>query len=420
MTVEVVLGLPYLSGGALTRTARDLRATVLLSANSFSRWRDEGPVPKGWEFSRLERYVRARTHDRSPATTAQTKRRVREWTGWNLAQMRHAGGLVDVDLDSAGFHAQAAWGGFPWTPETYVLGLCAAYPWRRFSSMDLCVEEEVAADRIEVRERVAKTVALNMRCSALAADVGIQDRLMPVIQGSLPEDYLRCYDALSGMIGDERVIGVGSMCRRGTGGENGIVAVVEALHRELPKGVRLHLFGLKSDGAEAVADMDGRVASIDSQAYGVTARRRAAERRATDPGFSKTNVFVAEVMEEWYRGQVRRLTRPRAYRVQPMLPFGSCETQGRTVMDVMEDHARRQINGLVEEGEMGHDCLVTDALIASWMSDWDLPDGVSASDRYVSPGQLPCDIADLEPDAGPAPWLVEDDLYEHPYEGCLT
>jgi len=410
MTVEVVLGLPYLSGGALTATARSLGATVLLSANSFSRWSDEGPVPTGWEFSRLERSIRCATGDRSPASPAQTRRRVRDWKGWNLSQLRHAEGLPAIDLDSAGFHAQAAWGGFPWTPEAYVLGLCAAYPWRRFSSMDLCVEDEVAGDRIEVRERVAKTVALNMRCSALAADVGIGDRLMPVIQGSLPEDYLRCFDALSGMIGESRIIGVGSMCRRRTSGEDGIVAVVEALHRELPRGVALHLFGLKSDGAEAVADMDGRVASIDSQAYGVTARRRASERRLVEPGFSKTNAFVAGIMAEWYRGQVRRLAHPRRHVVQPTLPFGTCDASGTTVMDMLEAHARRQINDLIEEGEMAHDCLVSDALIASWMADWDLPEGVNPMDAYVSEGQLPYDL--IVERSEPVPWLVEDDLYE--------
>src|SRR3546814_4054981 len=83
---------------------------------------------------------------------------------------------------------------------------------------------------------------------------------MPVIQGANANDYLRRFDALEGMIGDERIIGVGSMCRRAVGGDDGIVSIVDALHRRLPRGIRLHLFGLKSDGAECVADLDGRVA----------------------------------------------------------------------------------------------------------------------------------------------------------------
>src|SRR3546814_17347874 len=89
------------------------------------------------------------------------------------------------------------------------------------------------------------------------------------------------------MIVDERIIGVGSMCRRAVGGDDGIVSIVDALHRRLPRGIRLHLFGLKSDGAECVADLDGRVASIDSQAYGFRARAIANERRKADPSFSQ-------------------------------------------------------------------------------------------------------------------------------------
>jgi hypothetical protein len=420
MAVEVILGLPYLSGGALTRTARELRAPVLLSANSFSRWRDQGQVPPGWEFTRLERAIRASRGDDGPPSAAQSRRRVRDWTGWNLSQMRHAEGLREIHLDSAGFHAQAAWGGFPWTPESYVLGLCAAFPWTRFSSMDLCVEEEVARDRIEVRERIAKTVRLNLACQTLAKDAGIAERLMPVIQGSLPDDYLRCYDSLSGMIGEERVVGVGSMCRRQTGGDDGIVAVVEALDRELPRGVRLHLFGLKSDAAEAVASLDERIASIDSQAYGVTARKEAGQRRLADPSFSKSNAFVAEIMADWYRGQRRRMALPRPRSGQTGFAFARPESGPQTVMEALELHARRMINELIEDGALDHDQIVTHHWLDAFISDWTLPDGVGMTDPYLSEEQLPRELRSdaSERDDGPLPepWLVEDDLHDAPAE----
>lgn len=417
MTVEVILGLPYLSEGALTTTARELDAPVLLSANSFSRWRDEGQVPPGWEFTRLERTIRAARGDTSPPSPAQSRRRMREWDGWNISQMRHAHGLREVHLDSAGFHAQAAWGGYPWTPEAYIFGLCAAYPWTRFSSMDLCVEDEVAGDRIEVRERIAKTVALNFLCQQLSSDVGIEDRLMPVIQGSLPDDYLRCYDSLSGMIGESRTIGVGSMCRRKTTGDDGIVAVIEALDRELPKGVTLHLFGLKSDAAEAVADLEGRIASIDSQAYGVTARKEAAERRRREPTFSKTNHFVSGIMADWYRGQKRRMLSPRRRMLQQGFSFSVREPGPRTVMEALEMHARRQINDLIEQGEMDHDRMVCHHTLDGWMSDWTLPEGVRMTDPYVSEAQLPHELRsetrDDDHDGSPRSWLVEDDFHSH-------
>ena len=396
MAVEVILGLPYLSNGALTQTARDLDAAVLLSANSFSRWRDEGQVPPGWEFTRLERTIRAATGDNKPPTPAQSRRRVKEWAGWNISHMRHAQGIKEIHLDSAGFHAQAAWGGYPWTPESYIFDLCAAYPWTRFSSMDLCVEEEVAQDRIEVRERISKTIALNFRCHALSQDAGIEDRLMPVIQGSLPEDYLRCYDAMSGMIGENRVIGVGSMCMRKTTGDDGIVAVVDALDRELPKGVKLHLFGLKSDGAEAVASLHDRVASIDSQAYGVTARKEANRRRQTDPEFSKSNAFVSGIMAKWYRGQKQRMANPRSKTIQAGFFFPSSEQPPKTVMEALELHARRQINDLIEQGEMDHDRIICHHTLDGWVADWTLPAGVSMMDPYISDDQLPHELRSQE------------------------
>src|SRR3546814_12529516 len=84
--------------------------------------------------------------------------------------------------------------GFLWSPEEYIFGLCAAYPWARFSSLDQCVEPEIAPNRFIVEERISKTINLNKTCQMLANDVGIGDRLMPVIQGANANDYLRCFD----------------------------------------------------------------------------------------------------------------------------------------------------------------------------------------------------------------------------------
>jgi hypothetical protein len=209
MSVKVVLGLPYLSKGPLLAKAVAMRAPVLVSANSFSRWIDEGPAPKGYEYSRaqwLEHIARGNT---GPITHGR-KQRMRSWDGWNLKTLANAGELEELWLDSAGFTMMFLENGYPWTPEMYIFGLCAQYPWTRFASMDLCVEQEVARDRIEVNERVSKTINLNYKCQNLANEAGIGDRLMPVIQGANADDYLRCFEALEPMVGEERVIGVGS------------------------------------------------------------------------------------------------------------------------------------------------------------------------------------------------------------------
>jgi hypothetical protein len=377
MPVEVVLGLPYLSDGPLTRTARRLDASVLVSASAFSKQTDFGPVPERW-LSDAQRTGRTR--------------RMKEWSGWNTSQLRHAHGLAAIDLDSAGFVAMALKNGYEWTVRQYVETLCTAHPWRRFSSMDMCVEPEVARNRDEVRERMAKTAALNRECRLVAADCGIEDRLMHVIQGSTPDDYLRCFDMISDMVPDDAVVGVGSMCRRQTGGDDGIVAVVERLHAALPDGVRLHLFGLKSDGAEAVAMLDGRVASIDSQAYGVRARRIANDERRRDPSFSKSNEMVASVMETWWTGQVARMARGSSAALQACLPMPSTpEPAPRTVWEALRLRARAETNAMILDGDLDWCEMVSERAVeehAQILSD-DLPDDVLWSDPYTGLHQLP-------------------------------
>lgn len=363
MPIKVILGLPYLSNGPLLAKARELQAPILISASAFSRWRNESIDPP------IRRPSWMGGSDLALVDEFPTNR-LRTWEGWNLTSLKNAAGL-DVSLDSAGFVAMALHNGFPWSPEQYIFGLCAAYPWASFSSLDQCVEPQIAPNRYEVQERVSKTINLNKTCQMLANDVGIGDRMMPVIQGATADDYLRCFDALENLIGVDRTIGVGSMCRRKVAGEDGIVSIVEKLHRHLPPGVRLHLFGLKSDGAECVADLDNRIASIDSQAYGFRARKLAIERRKVDPSFSKTNVFVSEVMENWYRKQVARMENPRSRPMQSSLDFGSPAPPAGSSYpwQAYEDKARAQINALIEEMQLDADEIISDAMVLAWMAD---------------------------------------------------
>src|SRR3546814_6831655 len=54
----------------------------------------------------------------------------REWAGWSTGQLRNARGLHGISLDSAGFSAMVAYGGYPWTVDDY-LDLAATYPDRK-------------------------------------------------------------------------------------------------------------------------------------------------------------------------------------------------------------------------------------------------------------------------------------------------
>ena len=268
---EFLLGLPTLADGALWRTARRLGAPVLISANALSVWRTDTLGLRQWRaFSRRNLHLVA----------------------------QHP-----VMLDSGGFVAAARYRGFEWSVGEY-LALCAAAPWTRFASMDWCVEPEIAGDHEEVLDRISGTVRLNGECLREACRLGIADRFMPVIQDWEVDDYLRCLDLMFDL-DPFPVVGVGSMCRRHVEGPTGILQVLHELDEALGDSpVRLHLFGLKSQGMEAVR-AHPRVASFDSQAYGVAARQNA--RKA---GVPKSDAYVAREMERWYCDQRARLAKP--------------------------------------------------------------------------------------------------------------
>jgi hypothetical protein len=91
MTIEIVVGLPHLSRGTILNRAKALQLPALISANCLSHWSNA----PGW----------------------------RQWQGWRLGQLANAHGLASLDLDSGGFVATRAYGGFPWSIDAYMLRL---------------------------------------------------------------------------------------------------------------------------------------------------------------------------------------------------------------------------------------------------------------------------------------------------------
>lgn len=334
--IAVMVGLPHLADGKLLDRARALQQPVLISANALSRWsRRQG---------------------------------VREWAGWSMRGLDNAPGLHSLSLDSAGFTAMARYGGFPWSVDDYVR-LAGAYPYRWWASLDYCVEHEIAGDRQDVLDRVSRTIRANIECRLRGEDCGILANFMPVIQGRLPADYERCADALSVTIERAGLIGVGSMCRRPVHGPDGLIAVVDHLDRTLPRRVRLHLFGVKGNALPYLTAFGHRIASIDSQAYGVAAR--IAARR---DGRSKTDGIVADHLEYWVAAQNARLRQPqRRLPVQhpEVPPMASSDPWAGAIAE-----ARQQIRDLIETGDLDHD-----AITASWVEQW-------AADIYGA--QAPC------------------------------
>lgn len=149
--------------GPLIDAARSLNAPVLISANALSiRKKDNSGVPV--------------------------------WHGFRTNNLHYLNGL-EAYLDSADFAAASRYRAPPWSVDEY-LDLCAAYPWKWTSSADLCVEPEIAGNRDLVLDRISETVDLNRACIRGARERGILNRLMPVLQGWLPEDYVRCLERM--------------------------------------------------------------------------------------------------------------------------------------------------------------------------------------------------------------------------------
>lgn len=325
MTIEIVVGLPHLNNGPILARARLMQQPMLISANCLSKWRDRG----GW----------------------------RSWEGWRHGQLDNATGLHSLDLDSAGYVLTSLYGGFPWSIADY-MALAASYPFRRIAAADYCCEHQIAGDRDEVLDRISRTIATNRECRERAADLGIIDRLMPVLQGRTPEDYVRCAEALHLSMLPGTVVGIGSMCRRGIHGPEGLIAVVRHLDRVLPIGVRLHLFGVKGSALPWLLPFAQRVASIDSQAWGTAARREAHR-----SGRSKTDVFAADHMERWTIAQLARLReRPcHAPVIEPVLPpLPSVDPWERAI-----GRARAEIRDLIASGDLSHD-----EITAGWIETW--------------------------------------------------
>ncbi|WP_454887322.1 deazapurine DNA modification protein DpdA family protein [Sphingomonas oryzagri] len=326
MAIEIVVGLPHLSEGPILQRARAMGVPTLISANCLSRWKKRD----GW----------------------------REWSGWRLGTLANARGLASLDLDSGGYVAMSRYNGIPWSVDEY-MALAASYPFRRFASLDYCTEEGVARDREEVLDRISRTIRANRDCRMRAADLGIADRLMPVIQGRLPSDFERCLDALPVSMKPGTVIGIGSMCRRPLFGTEGLIAVFEHLDRILPQGVKTHGFGVKGDCLPYLRGLEHRICSLDSQAFGIAARYDANKR-----GVPKTDRLVADHMERWTLRQMARRSEP-ARALQGELALDPGERFHPDPWERAIAQARHEIRALIEDGSLEHD-----EITSGWVQEW--------------------------------------------------
>lgn len=244
------------------------------------------------------------------------------WNGRSFV-LPDASDIMELDcaLDSAGFTAMQLWkrrgrqpgigGIFPWTYEQYIeFALLLNASW--WSQPDLCCEPEIATDQSQVDYRVAATATF-LEGSMRIVDGWSQQfgsRLaspLPIIQGWSVSDYLRSLDLMM-QVWDRwhdsppSLIGVGSVCRRHLNHpRHGLIAILSALELHLPRGSRVHLFGIKGPALNTLKMFDS-VASIDSMAYDIAARMAA---HASE--ISNTIDHRSTKMSEWMDSASQRI-----------------------------------------------------------------------------------------------------------------
>ena len=125
-----------------------------------------------------------------------------------------------------------------------------------------------------------------------------------------------------------------------------MLRVVDTLDRALGDApVRLHLYGVKSEAMHALRDHP-RVASVDSQAYGQTARRA-----AFLGGRSKTDAFLARHMVAFQRRQVALLAAPGQGARAPFFP-AALPTPPTDPIEARVAVAAEELRALHEDGEV--------------------------------------------------------------------
>ncbi|MCX7173899.1 MAG: hypothetical protein NT159_08230 [Proteobacteria bacterium] len=260
---------------------------------------------------------------------------------WNPAKgqflMPEATDLTECDfaLDSAGFMAMRLWqakgmqpgmaGIFPWSYSQYVdFASQSGAAW--YTQPDLCCEPEIAGRQDVVDYRVNATATLLE--GTLRMVYGWQEQLaascnartivnmlpppVPVLQGWSASDYLRSLDLMMQVwerwqpwLAPPILIGVGSVCRRSlTHPTHGLYAILAALEGKLPKGARVHLFGVKGCSLDRLQHLDW-VASVDSMAWDFGARMCAVK-----SGYSNTLARRSEAMTGWMDRAAQQLRQP--------------------------------------------------------------------------------------------------------------
>lgn len=174
-------------------------------------------------------------------------------------------------LDSGGFTELNLYGGWRTTPEEYVASVrryvteLGGLQWA--SPQDhMCEPWVLAKTGKTVEQHHDLTTENYLQVRELAPDLPF----IPVLQGWKEKDYHRHadqYEAAGVDLRAQPVVGIGSVCRRQATGQ--IAGIFDSL---IARGLRMHGFGVKSQGLQMYADA---LTSADSLAWSYWARRDA-------------------------------------------------------------------------------------------------------------------------------------------------
>ena len=180
-------------------------------------------------------------------------------------------------LDSGGFTELAMFGGWSVPPKTYVRAVRAyrdeigLLQWA--APQDWMCEPDIihgggwkVGTHLSVADHQQRTVANFLELRHLAADLPI----IPVLQGWEPHEYEACAELFlsAGVdLATEPVVGIGSVCRRGTAQQ---INAEIAIRRLQPFVGPMHGFGVSLEGLARYSDALG---SSDSLAWSAWARR---------------------------------------------------------------------------------------------------------------------------------------------------
>lgn len=172
-------------------------------------------------------------------------------------------------LDSGGFSELSMYGEWKTSPEQYaeeVVRWHSGMPGMDWAAVQdwMCEPWILQKTGLTVENHQNRTIESFFRLSELAPGVP----WVPVLQGWSLRDYLdhvRMYEAAGVRLQAQPLVGIGSVCRRQHTSEvAGIVGTLAGL------GIRLHGFGVKTQGVARVARL---LASADSMAWSSAARR---------------------------------------------------------------------------------------------------------------------------------------------------